>query len=252
MNRDIIWLSADQARMFERLIGELRMPTGGSHGNRKTAQALQSRAVGAAKAPADKRAQQKTTASSLEASRESSGLAPDYIDLRKGYRGWFGYLRIRGVDYAKNWTKNTPLPRSLSSIRPNLCSLSIMSTWRPKVVKRAHCTCDARYRGIANGAIHTCGIYAYKRMFTTYVESYEVSSNVLRTRGIVVLQIRVNGSVWMWGDIIEHANGYRAEYAFPCAFLVPPKGKASLLYERALRMLARLYGVDVVSKPEEL
>ncbi len=235
------------------------MSKGGSDGNRETAQTLQSRAVGAAEAPAGKRASGKTKTDSIEAAGESSSLAPDYIDLRKGYRGWQGCLTIRQAGYAQGWTRETPLPRTLSGIRPDLRSLNMTAHWKPKEVKKAQCPCAGPKESIAVRE-HTCGIYAYKHMFKIGLEylngsvvSYRQAGGVVsyrQARGVVKIQIRVNGSVWMWGDIIEHTNGYRAEYAYPCAFFLP-KG-TSLLYQRTLRMLARLYGVDVVSTAEEL
>jgi hypothetical protein len=56
-----------------------------------------------------------------------------------------------------------------------------------------------------------------------------------RTYGIV-------GTVALWGKVIEHADGYRAEYAYPQHLIVPPGVPDA---ENVARELARAYGCEV-------
>lgn len=44
------------------------------------------------------------------------------------------------------------------------------------------------------------GVYAYKK--PAFIEVYYIP-------------FRVQGEVWLWGDVVEHQDGYRAQYAYP-------------------------------------
>jgi hypothetical protein len=53
-----------------------------------------------------------------------------------------------------------------------------------------------------------CGIYAYKLRFDA--QSMENAPS---------MKTHVFGEVWLWGRIVEHQGGYRAQYAYPKAFV---------------------------------
>jgi len=69
------------------------------------------------------------------------------------------------------------------------------------------------------------------------------------------------GGVYLWGDIIEHEEGYRAQFAYPASFLdIKPRGpiypgsrrcsenidySLQEFYVRALRVGAALFGIPI-------
>lgn len=78
----------------------------------------------------------------------------------------------------------------------------------------------------------TCGVYASK------------SLNHLRRLGY--MEDRIYGEVCLWGAVVEHEDGWRAEYAYPKNFIVPislvPLAVSRM--EAWLAMLAA-YGCDI-------
>lgn len=72
----------------------------------------------------------------------------------------------------------------------------------------------------------TCGIYAYKSQ--SLIETGENAPAGL---------LHVYGEVYLWGRVVEHAKGYRGQYAYPKAF-VDTGGIA--------RQLAKEYGVGLI------
>jgi len=55
----------------------------------------------------------------------------------------------------------------------------------------------------------TCGIYASKRLEHLHRPGYQRSL--------------IYGQVLLWGTIVEHQRGWRAQYAYPQSFLLPPE-----------------------------
>jgi hypothetical protein len=73
--------------------------------------------------------------------------------------------------------------------------------WKPREALRALCNKGATS---CLGQRCECGIYAWKKRGD--VETNEDGYNCIK------------GEVWLWGKIIEHEKGYRAEYAYPKSF----------------------------------
>ncbi len=69
-----------------------------------------------------------------------------------------------------------------------------------------------------------CGIYAFKTPADLIYEA---------------IGLRIVGTVYLWGRIIEHEHGYRAQYAYPASFV------SSWLTGDELARLAELYNVPV-------
>lgn len=106
--------------------------------------------------------------------------------------------------------------------------------WQPGKPIRASCVLkDPEHEAPAEGC--SCGIYAVKRpdAFSAVVHIY--------------------GEVYLWGEVIEHELGYRAEYAYPKTFVVYPRestvlGESRLLEDEIEARIGQLtaYGVDVL------
>jgi hypothetical protein len=123
---------------------------------------------------------------------------------------------------------------------PRLYSIGIGSLpWPPGVPLQAQCLRQAIERhALSHDAAApapgcTCGIWALK---------------TAPTQGIV-------GEVALWGRVIEHAIGYRAEYAYPIRLLwrapAPMPGFPRPTGElRRLAALAEVYGVPLTVEEE--
>jgi hypothetical protein len=78
----------------------------------------------------------------------------------------------------------------------------------------------------------TCGVYAAK------------DREHLRGTGYEPLGIR--GEVNLWGTVVEHERGWRAQFAYPKNLYLPPKMLPSTLAEIQSRLQAlTLYGSDI-------
>ncbi len=95
--------------------------------------------------------------------------------------------------------------------------------------------CGAGYAHDAHETPHlgcTCGVYAAKSREHLRQFGYE-------GRGI-------GGEVYLWGTVVEHALGWRAQFAYPKALFLPPDliPSDTKQMESRLRALAA-YGTDV-------
>lgn len=82
----------------------------------------------------------------------------------------------------------------------------------------------------------SCGLYAYKSPRRCLTEQQNAAY--------------VYGQVALWGKVIEHAEGWRAQYAYPLALWVPrspmpgfPMGESGVL------KLAERYGIRTIAMP---
>src|SRR5438105_11494452 len=105
--------------------------------------------------------------------------------------------------------------------------------WSPKTPFRAECNCWPRSHrpDIAPNPDGWCGIYALKSREDAqeYVEG-----------GIIMAQVA------LWGRVIVHEYGYRAEFAYPQALYVPThrrNGRDRIA--KHYRTLAQAYAIEV-------
>src|SRR4051812_13449700 len=77
--------------------------------------------------------------------------------------------------------------------------------WRPGETLEARCPSGAH---LAPSAECTCGVYAHKTRKAAIKHARMVSGAIL-------------GEVELWGKVVEHEHGYRAQYARPRALWVP-------------------------------
>lgn len=105
--------------------------------------------------------------------------APDYCEPLIGYRVWA-------------WNEQRQL-HSLYNGEP----------WLPYIAKQA--TCAGINHGLTSPEERcSCGIYAFSSL-----------GRLLREMPSVHDGKRVFGEVALWGTVIEHEHGWRAEYAYP-------------------------------------
>jgi hypothetical protein len=106
----------------------------------------------------------------------------------------------------------------------SLRSVSYRIRWKPGRPTRAHCIFNLKPRQAgmtyswqhagesAPCLAHTCGVYALK---------YPAGLAEWGTHYANNMAVRVVGQVSLWGKVLEHELGYRAEYGYPLSF-VPP------------------------------
>ena len=78
----------------------------------------------------------------------------------------------------------------------------------------------------------SCGVYAAK--------------NFAHLRNIGYAEYGVHGEVYLWGSVVEHALGYRAQYAYPKSIVLPPDTipfRMSAVESRLESLMA--YGADI-------
>jgi hypothetical protein len=136
---------------------------------------------------------------------------PDYISPIVGYRMWQGY-------------------------RFGLKSLND-EPWLPGQAFKAICTRgnpppaeESGHESPADGC--TCGVYAAK--------------NLAHLRKIGYADHGVHGEVYLWGKVVEHRFGYRAQYAYPKSIVLPPDAipfRISAVESRLKALVA--YGADI-------
>ena len=144
--------------------------------------------------------------------------APDYISPMVGYRAW-------------KW--NTTVLQSLCGEpwhpRQSLAARCRHSSVVGPIVGRAENAHDAHD---APQEKCTCGIYAVKTLDHFRSTGYE--------------RFGIHGEVHLWGTVVEHELGYRAQFAYPKNFFLSPNVLPFTLAELRSRLQAlTLYGGDI-------
>ena len=143
--------------------------------------------------------------------------APDYISPIIGYRVWhWDGVDLRSLN-GEPWRPGTPL-----QARCRVCDFALWC--------RGHQT-----RLGSHSAPHlecTCGIYAGGNLEHLRKPGYERSL--------------IYGKVLLWGTVVEHRRGWRAQYAYPHSFLLPPEVLPVTVKEIAKRLEALIsYDCDI-------
>jgi hypothetical protein len=160
--------------------------------------------------------------------------APDGIEPIVGWRMWI--LPIPGMMAQKGY-RSRFLLHSLNN-----------EVWWPRKPLRAACNGSLRQfgrHGVAPEWSCDCGIYAVKgieQILSSVLFSIgpvlgieQILSSVLFSIGPVL------GEVSLWGKIVVHDQGYRAQYAYPKRLWVPARMPDNLT------SLLEVYGVPVGS-----
>jgi len=82
----------------------------------------------------------------------------------------------------------------------------------------------------------TCGVYA--------------AQNFAHLQRVGYAGYGVHGEVYLWGTVVEHQLGWRAQYAYPKSLVLPPDAIPFKLSEAESRLeTLLLYGVDIFVTP---
>jgi len=138
---------------------------------------------------------------------------PDYISPIIGYRVWqwvaAGLKSLNG----EPWSAGKPIAAA--------CRISVRGT-----TVAVHDANDAPREKC------TCGVYASKSLEHLHTTGYE--------------RYGICGEVNLWGTVVEHEQGFRAQFAYPKNLYLPPKMLPSTLAEMQARLQAlTLYGSDI-------
>lgn len=117
---------------------------------------------------------------------------PDYISPMVGYRVWHwdaaGLKSLNGI----HWLPGKPLSAA--------CGIALSRTIAGRA-EHGYVTHEAPHEDC------TCGVYSAK------------SLDHLRTFGY--MQYGIYGEVWLWGTVVEHQLGWRAQFAYPKKLVLP-------------------------------
>lgn len=124
---------------------------------------------------------------------------------------------------------------------PELRSVVYAHPWLPREPLRLVCEPGGCLGARWPLQPHACGIHAFKNRadavaFPSMWEARRFPQTVFPEQSVV-------GQVSLWGRVVEHVRGYRAELAYPYALVLSPE------QERLAAPLAARYGVDVVVDP---
>jgi hypothetical protein len=92
-----------------------------------------------------------------------------------------------------------------------------------------------------------CGVYGLNRLKGDELEAVPGVSGRDPDRGAVAL-----GLVLLWGRVIQHTSGYRAEYARPLKLLMVPPQRHAGRVNTLLDAVAQRYEIQIVTRAQEL
>ena len=159
----------------------------------------------------------------------------------RGYRYWHaewedGQAVLRSVYHATVWPPQGPLHAACER-HPSLLGIWLrrLALSPPPETHRAPCgTCE-------------CGVYALTRFDAIEPRDLLPAETGERTEDIFVL-----GVVLLWGRVVQHGHGYRAEYGRPVRLLTTPTLGRTGGIPSLLDAVATRYGIPLVTRIEEL
>lgn len=139
-------------------------------------------------------------------------------DAYGGYGGTFGpYAYPLGMSEPVSTKPAEPLPEEhiVSAITgyrawnvplfvDELRSVAKASKWKP--YERFEAQCESAQ---CSGVSCSCGIYAFNQMALVQKEYTQIDRS----------KRYVYGECWLWGRVLECADGYRAQFGYPKAFV---------------------------------
>ncbi len=171
---------------------------------------------------------------------EAQPTAPLVVGPLRGYRYWHaewdsGQPVLRSLYHSTVWPAQGPLHASCEK-RPGTVVAWIRSLFSSQPQETHH----------APGTACECGIYALTRVDA--IEPRELLPQVCHPG----LDVYVLGVVMLWGRVVQHGQGYRAEYARPLRLLTTPPLARTTGIRTLLDAVATRYGIPLVSRVEDL
>jgi len=142
---------------------------------------------------------------------------PDYISPVVGFRVWqWDAAGLKSLNGEK-WSAHQPLSAVCRADRSGSISGLSKATHNPDELPHFKCT---------------CGVYAAKTIEHLRQSGYK--------------RFGVHGEVYLWGTVVEHERGWRAQFAYPRTFIVAPDKFPFSLSEinARLKTLAE-FGTDI-------
>ena len=160
----------------------------------------------------------------------------------QGYRYWYAKWHgdqpvLQSVYRPTIWPAEGAL-RATCEARPGS-----LSAWVRRVLARRTETHPAPAWGCG------CGVYSLTRLKAD--EHPELLPQAPQ-RGPFDRGVHVVGAVLLWGRVIQHADGYRAEYARPVKLLTVPALVRGRGAQSLLDAVAERYAIHLVTRVEEL
>lgn len=189
---------------------------------------------------------------------------PDYAEPLRAYRVWVVSIHVRRDDFLEADHGRVPFAVAVPGLRAHNTELY----WRPGR-NQAECLIE-NHRAPDFGC--SCGLYASRELRSLF-------SGLVKTRGVTehsaavefkprvrqayanpgdddsvdevfIVEVTVPGVVELWGRIIEHEHGWRAEYARPLALLDASKWGVGIHHlSGAFEVMAALYGMHLIAVP---
>jgi hypothetical protein len=167
---------------------------------------------------------------------------PLVIGPLRAYRCWQvkwqgDQPELRSVYYSTVWPAGTPL-RATCERRPSSLAEWIRGLFSRRAERPTH---PAPSWGCQ------CGVYGFARLDMDELERSPQVAGRDPDRGVTAL-----GVVLLWGRVIQHELGYRAEYARPLTLLRLPPELHTQRSGELLDAVASRYAVPLVSRVTEL
>jgi hypothetical protein len=144
---------------------------------------------------------------------------------------------LRSVYYPTIWPAEGPL-RATCEKGPGSLAAWVRGLFRMRAKVPAH--------PVPTWGCH-CGIYGLTHVEGDELENLPQTSPRGPDRGIAVL-----GAVLLWGRVIQHEQGYRAEYARPVKLLANPSQFNARDTNGLLNAVAQRYAIQFAASLEEL
>jgi len=161
--------------------------------------------------------------------RETPSVVPDRIEPVVAYRHWI--TRQEGILGSCGWSKTIWKPLVF------LTATHIFDNLLPyNGPPSSHdiSDCKSSFSELDRQNIYKCGIHAMK-VYSAY--------SLLDFLLVGEKRTLISGQVYLWGLIVEHELGYRAEYAYPkCLYLDGAK-------DDTIRIIASNYRIPAVEPP---
>jgi len=115
-----------------------------------------------------------------------------------------------------------------------LCSPD--DVWLPRQRMEACCRYPGRHPHEKSPAENcSCGIYAFRMASQLRTQFYDKQD--------------IFAELWLWGKVVEHRDGFRAQFAYPAKFWIKPEQAAEAKWP--YQQMAYQYNVPLVVMDEE-